>query len=87
MRSETEKGDSAPEFVESLVFSPYEAVVMTGDLVDAAEPGKLNEIGRWYKPWFFKHVQSYLSRKAGDEATEYIPLRHYYHRHSRSCTR
>lgn len=54
---------------------------MTGNLVDSCEPGKLNEIGCWYKPWFFKHVQSFLDL---GQRTEYIPLRHYYHRHSRS---
>ena len=34
---------------------------MTGELIDEAErtkPGApaMNHIGRWYKPWFFKHV-------------------------------
>ena len=33
---------------------------MTGNLVDCCEPGKLNEIGTWYKPWFFKHVQGFF---------------------------
>ena len=54
---------------------------MTGNLVDSCEPGKLNEIGVWYKPWFFKHVQTFFDL---GQRTEYIPLRHYYHRHSRS---
>ena len=38
----------------------HQAVVMTGNLVDCCEPGKLNEIGTWYKPWFFKHVQGFF---------------------------
>jgi len=42
---------------------------------------QLNEIGRYYKPWFFKHVQQFL---LSGPAVEYIPLRHYYHRHTRS---
>lgn len=33
------------------------------------------------KPWFYTHVQKFLH---SGEATEYIPLRHYYHRHTRS---
>ena len=37
-----------------------QAVVMTGNLVDCCEPGKLNEIGVWHKPWFFKHVQGFF---------------------------
>jgi len=42
----------------------------------------VNAIGRWYKPWFFKHVEGYLLRNK--KGVEYIPLRDYYHRHSRS---
>lgn len=43
---------------------------------------QLNSIGSYYKPWFFKHVENYL--KANEGGLEYIPLRHYYHRHTRS---
>ena len=56
-------------------------MVMTGVMADSCEPGKLNEIGKWFKPWFFKHVASFLDR--GVDCTEYIPLRDYFHRHSR----
>jgi len=77
---EVEKSD-ASDFVECLVYSKENGVVMTGDFVDFCEPGKLNEIGKWYKPWFFKHVEKFLYE---GECTEYIPLRDYYHRHSRS---
>ena len=42
---------------------------------------QINRIGLWYKPWFFKHVETYLQNGPG---TEFIPLRHYQHRHSRS---
>lgn len=40
---------------------------------------QLNEIGKWYKPWFFSHV-----KKTHDGQIEYIPLREYYHRHTKS---
>lgn len=43
---------------------------------------QLNSIGNYYKPWFFKHVENYL--KTNREGLEYIPLRQYYHRHTRS---
>ncbi|EDO36241.1 predicted protein [Nematostella vectensis] len=69
------------EFVEALAYSEIEAVVMTGTFEDEAEPDKLNPIGYFWKPWFFKHVQSYLKSGPG---VEYIPLRDYYHRHTRS---
>ncbi|MTI31280.1 FAD-binding oxidoreductase [Xanthovirga aplysinae] len=69
-------------FVETLVFSKDKAVVMKGNLVDRPQKdGILNKIGRWHKPWFFKHVESYLEKGNG---IEYIPLRQYYHRHTRS---
>lgn len=42
---------------------------------------QINPIGYFWKPWFFKHVEEFL--KSGP-AVEYIPLRHYYHRHTRS---
>lgn len=75
------------EFVEALMFSKDEGVVMTGNMVSCADWGKLNEIGRWQKPWFFEHVRSFLRSGSGSgsaPAVEFIPLRDYQHRHSRS---
>uniref|UniRef100_A0A8C5R7Y1 Delta(24)-sterol reductase n=1 Tax=Leptobrachium leishanense TaxID=445787 RepID=A0A8C5R7Y1_9ANUR len=69
-------------FVEGLVYSADEAVIMTGALTDDAVPGQVNKIGHYWKPWFFSHVETYL--KNNREGTEYIPLRHYYHRHTKS---
>lgn len=71
------------EFLEGLVYSQDRAVVMVGQYADAAgADGTVNPIGRWYKPWFYAYVQSFLGRKT--PSVEYIPLRHYYHRHTRS---
>ncbi|CAL8134552.1 unnamed protein product [Orchesella dallaii] len=69
------------QFVEAVMFNRDQWVVMVGNMVTSAEPGKLNRIGLWHKPWFFKHVESFLRSGHG---LEYIPLRDYYHRHSRS---
>ncbi|XP_077981530.1 delta(24)-sterol reductase-like [Glandiceps talaboti] len=69
------------EFVECLVYSENQAVVMTANQTASAEPDKVNSIGNFWKPWFFKHVESYLKTGHG---VEYIPLRHYYHRHTKS---
>ncbi|XP_076812306.1 delta(24)-sterol reductase-like [Clavelina lepadiformis] len=74
---DTEKND----FVECLSYSKDTAVVMTGNFTDIFETGKLNKIGSWYKPWFFKHVEKCLQN---GPKVEYIPLRDYYHRHTRS---
>lgn len=43
---------------------------------------QVNAIGKWHKPWFFRHVESMLGQVG--PVTEYIPLRDYYHRHTRS---
>ncbi len=76
------ESETPPEFLEALVFSPSKAVVITGDMVDSCGDLKtLNPIGRWHKPWFFKHVESFADKNT--MGTEYIPLRDYYHRHSR----
>ncbi|XP_063795730.1 delta(24)-sterol reductase [Pseudophryne corroboree] len=69
-------------FVEGLAYSSDEAVIMTGVLTDEPQPDQINNIGSYWKPWFFQHVKSYL--KNNRSGTEYIPLRHYYHRHTRS---
>lgn len=79
---EASRNKEENEFVEALVYSKDEAVLMTGNQVNSAEPNKINAIGRWYKPWFFLHVKEKLNSDKID--TEYIPLRDYYHRHTRS---
>ena len=68
------------EFVECLVFSKDKSVVMTGNFTDSCHPEKMNEIGKWFKPWFFKDVEKKLET---GPCTEFIPIRDYYHRHSR----
>jgi delta24-sterol reductase len=41
---------------------------------------KINNVGWWFKPWFYQHAQTALKR---GEFVEYIPTREYYHRHTR----
>lgn len=43
---------------------------------------QINPIGYFWKPWFYKHVERFLDYK--QPKVEYIPLRHYYHRHTKS---
>ncbi|KAK4319169.1 hypothetical protein Pmani_009871 [Petrolisthes manimaculis] len=84
VRTFTEEVEKTEEnqFVEGLMYSLDSGVVMTGNMCSTAEPGKLNEIGWWFKPWFFKHVQTYVNED--QRGVEYIPIRDYYHRHTRS---
>ena len=68
-----EDEDNPPDFCEALAYSKDTMVVMPGWFVDDEEMQKdknsshlYNPIGRWYKEWFFKHVEGFLSSK-GDE--------------------
>jgi len=69
------------DFVESLVYGPESGVLMTGVLTDNAESSKIHKLGKWYGPWFYKHVETFFKKGT---SIEYIPLRDYYHRHTRS---
>jgi delta24-sterol reductase len=73
-----------PFFVEAIAYSRQESVLMTGHLVDDIDSsiGQMNSIGMWYKPWFYKHVETILSNRK--VVTEYIPMRDYLMRHDRS---
>ncbi|GAB2215266.1 hypothetical protein Droror1_Dr00019650 [Drosera rotundifolia] len=77
--------EKVPDFVEGMVYSPTEAVCMTGRYASKEEAKKkgnvINNCGWWFKPWFYQHAQTALKR---GEFVEYIPTREYYHRHTRS---
>ncbi len=73
--------ENPPEFVDALMFNEERGVIVVGDFADLPQGAQPNRIGRFYKPWFYKHVESFLER---GEATEYLPLRDYYHRYTRS---
>nr|CAI5844807.1 unnamed protein product [Callosobruchus analis] len=77
-----EASKSSSEFVEAILYNEDEAVLMTGTQTDSCDTSKLNQVGLWHKPWFFLHVKSFLNHNLS--GVEYIPLRDYYHRHTRS---
>lgn len=71
------------DFVEGLVYGNDSGVIMLGTQVDkVGKDGKRNALRRWYKPWYYKHVKKILDNKK--VVVEYVPLRQYYHRHTRS---
>lgn len=83
-RLEQESNDSN-DFVELIVFSRHTGVLMVGHYSDRiGKDGTLNEIGRWHKPWFYKHIESFLNKDIYEEHIEYIPLWDYYKRHNRA---
>lgn len=75
-------GENPPEFVDALLLDGDRAIIVEADFADLPEGERANHIGRWYKPWFYKHMESFARR--GETASEYIPLREYYHRYTRS---
>jgi Delta24-sterol reductase len=81
------RGETAiPDFFEATLFSPTTAVIQIGVCCERNDFPNLpvNHICAWYQPWFYKHVESTL--EDGDDAVreELIPIRHYYHRHTKS---
>ncbi|CAI5483772.1 unnamed protein product [Closterium sp. Yama58-4] len=74
-----------PDFVEGMVYTRSEGVMMTGRYAsreEATRPGNvINNCGWWWKRWFYQHATDALTR---GEFVEYIPTRQYYHRHTRS---
>ncbi|XVE74502.1 hypothetical protein DITRI_Ditri12bG0022200 [Diplodiscus trichospermus] len=73
-----------PDFVEGMIYSPTEGVFMTGRYASKEEAkmkgNKINNVGWWFKPWFYQHAQTALKK---GEFVEYIPTREFYHRHTR----
>ncbi|XP_041984337.1 delta(24)-sterol reductase-like [Aricia agestis] len=75
------KPKNHPDYIEGTVFSKDKCVIMTGEYSDNDGVTKVNHCARWYKPWFYKHVEYFLDK---GESTELIPLRDYLLRHNRS---
>ena len=56
-----------PDFFEATIFNKHEAVLMVGhfsNVKNAREEAHnykdiINHVARWYKPWFYKHVEGF----------------------------
>ncbi|KAJ8979759.1 hypothetical protein NQ317_004746 [Molorchus minor] len=70
-----------PNYLEATIFNRNEAVVMTGDYSDYDSALPVNNLARWYKPWFYKYTESFL--KEGKH-TELVPLHDYLLLHNRA---
>uniref|UniRef100_A0A1B6C9D4 Delta(24)-sterol reductase n=1 Tax=Clastoptera arizonana TaxID=38151 RepID=A0A1B6C9D4_9HEMI len=75
------KNKITPDFLEATVYSKSEAVIMTGHFSDGEDNIEINRVTKWYKPWFYKHVESFLQKGRHQEL---IPLKDYLLRHNRS---
>lgn len=79
--SGAENADSSPaSYVETTIFSRNKAVIMVGEYSDFDSALNVNNILKWYKPWFYKYTESFLKK---GKHTELIPLNEYLLRHNR----
>ena len=81
----TDKNAKLPDYLEATVFNKEEAVIMVGNFADVKtndQKAKINKLTTWYKPWFYKHVETCLN--SSEEKEEYIPLREYLLRHDKA---
>jgi len=78
-------GDKAPVFLEATMYSRTEAVIQCGYYADppttAEGRGLVNRINDFWKPFYFRHVESFLAK---GETEELVPLKHFLHRFTRS---
>lgn len=74
------------QFVEGLAYSLNSGVVMEADFCDSPKirGSTFNNIGLWFKKWFYVHVLEVVEgKKEGETVVEVMPLRAYYHRHTK----
>lgn len=77
--------EDTPDLLEGTIYSAESGVIQCGWYrerpADGSDGVPVNPINRWYKPWFYKHVERALREGPFEE---WVPARDYYHRHTRS---
>ena len=79
------KEAQVPDYIEATVYNKEEAVIMVGNFANVEtneQKAKINRVATWHKPWFYKHVETFLN--GNQEAEEFIPLRDYLLRHDKA---
>merc|ERR1712050_227331 len=78
---ETRRG-KGNDSVEGIAYSKNEAVIMTGTFVEEyeVESNKVNNMGLWYKPWFYHYVEKFIQK---GPTTEYVPTLAFHQRHNK----
>lgn len=74
-----------PTFCEATLFSKDRCVITTANFDDGKIDGgrtPINSLARWYKPWWYRHVEGYSERNEAGE--ELVPVGDYILRHTRS---
>lgn len=75
-----------PDYLEGQIFAKNEAVIIEGYKTDE-KPSKnirRNNVAKWNKPFFFKHVESMLNLPSGESMSELVPNKSFIMRHDRS---
>jgi len=76
--------EEKPHFLEATMYDAERAVIQAGWYVATPPAGvPVNPINRFYKPFFFRHVQGFLEGD-GKVAEEAVPLKDFLHRFTRS---
>mgnify|MGYP002635516310 CR=1 FL=1 len=84
--TELSEAENPPTFLEATVYSKDKSVVMIGEFADVTTPEqkkKVNGVNYFWKPWYYVWTERALDPAVG-EFDEYIPIRHYHHRFTRS---
>lgn len=68
-------------FVEATIYTKDKAVIQLGEFVDDYPASRYNGINHFWKPFYYKHVESFLEK---GEDWEVVPIKHFYHRFTRS---
>jgi delta24-sterol reductase len=79
--SDLASAKDAPEFLDAIMYTRDTGVLVYGDFAELPQGERPNRIGRFYKPWFYKYLERTLTEGG---RKEYVPLREYYHRYTRS---
>jgi len=76
------------DFIEGLAFGKNKFVVMHGYFEDNPGEGKVHSLDPWYERCWDKHVEFHCFESSSGKPnsqvmSEYIPVRQYYHRHTK----
>jgi delta24-sterol reductase len=77
------ESNTPPSFLEATIYSEDKAVIQCGEFVDVVtneQKAKVNSINLWFKPFYYRWVETFLEKGKSDEI---IPLMDYYHRFTR----
>lgn len=82
-RTIEEKTNTKADFIDGIMFSRHQGVVMTGNFTDEANGHSISTFHKASDEWFYIHVKSIASSK--DSFKEFIPIRDYLFRYDRGA--